>query len=273
MPSSVIQLSRKSGSRTRNKEHACGIETTPGRPNSSNLLNISSSTATTQTVRTSRAQKAKPRVWQPKSILSKPLRQARYEGAAAPKPRSAGSNRWLHPIPTSSPLNWRRTRNRSLTLWRTRQMRPCAGRTRRQDQLTLPTGLSCLLCGRGSPFATYSQSTGSKTTSLTFLSRTSLASACRWSWGRKERLALTYCAARGRFSLLYSPRFDLFWSIWFESIASSCNDPLLPPAFLSTELLGHNRLECGLPNEYTHAVRYITTRKPHARCEENRTPT
>jgi hypothetical protein len=76
-----------------------------GRPNWFNLLDIPSSTPTTQTVRMSRAQKAKPRVWQPKSILSKNMRRARKLDAAAPtQARYCQEAQWakllrLQPLP------------------------------------------------------------------------------------------------------------------------------------------------------------------------------
>jgi hypothetical protein len=46
-------------------------------------------------------------------------------------------------------------------------------------------------------------------------------------------------------------------------------NPVFFRRFLQTNFFGYNRLAYGLPIAYMYAVRYITTRKPHARSEED----
>src|ERR1035441_1019622 len=86
-----------------------------GGRNSFNLLDTPSSTPTTQTVRMSRAQKAKPRVWQPKSILSKNMRRARKLDGAAQRQKRNRPNTQPQPTPISHTLGRRETRSRSWT--------------------------------------------------------------------------------------------------------------------------------------------------------------
>src|ERR1035438_7606730 len=46
-----------------------------------------------------------------------------------------------------------------------------------------------------------------------------------------------------------------------------------PWRFFQANFFGHNRFEYGLPQAYTYTVRYIRTRKPHARSEESHNTT